>query len=220
MTGPSYDLPQLVTPPGAELGVLVWQYPEPMVALSSASVNGGLTEPRWVLNIRVPLAYSRTDLDAHVNEVAQALELAGDGIGLLTATDITRWHRAERDGVLVDATSGITKPTWAADPDGGWTPWQPGTINMVAHLPVPLEPSAAVNAVITMTEAKSQALFDLGVPGTGTASDAVVVVWPAVKPHSDIAPVTFCGPRSLVGSALAIAAYEAVLRTAGPDRVG
>ena len=32
---------------------------------------------------------------------------------------------------------------------------------------------------MTITEAKAQALIEAGVPGTGTASDAVVVCWPS-----------------------------------------
>ncbi|MEZ5227028.1 MAG: adenosylcobinamide amidohydrolase [Acidimicrobiales bacterium] len=81
----------------------------------------------------------------------------------------------------------MSKPTWAADPDGGYTPWSPGTINLVIEVPVALSRSAAVNVVITATEAKTQALFEAGVPGTGTASDAIVVIWSESGPTEDFA---------------------------------
>lgn len=57
-------------------------------------------------------------------------------------------------------------------------PPRPGTVNVVVSVPVPLTPSALVQAVGTLTEAKAQVLVRAGVPGTGTASDAVVVMCP------------------------------------------
>ena len=87
----------------------------------------------------------------------------------------------------------------------------PGTINLVVQMPVALDPGAAVNAVMTATEAKVQALRDRGVPGTGTATDAVTVVW-----LSGSAPERFAGPRSQWGSRLGQAVYRAVWAGAGP----
>ena len=81
----------------------------------------------------------------------------------------------------------------------------PGTINLVVQVPVALDPGAAVNAAITATEAKVQALAARGVPGTGTATDAITVVWPC-----EGAPERFAGPRSQWGSRIAQAVYRAV----------
>ena len=85
------------------------------------------------------------------------------------------------------------------------TEWHAGTINLVVQVPAALSPAAAVNAVITVTEAKVQALAEAGVPGTGTASDAVVVCWPASVPVED-----FAGPRSTWGARIASATHRAV----------
>lgn len=186
-------------------GVLVWQWSRAVTALSSAAVGGGLRHPNWLVNIGVPRAFDRTDLSDYATDVAAELGLVGDGVGLLTAADITKVRRSVCDGVAVDVTVGISKPTWAADPTGGYTLWKAGTINAVVQLPVGLEAGAAVNAVITATEAKSQALYEQGVPGTGTASDAVAVVWP-----TDAAAETFAGPRSLWGARIAQATHAAV----------
>lgn len=228
--------PELRTPPSAELGVLLWRLPAATVALSSAAVGGGFTGPTWVMNIRVPSNYRRTDLAAHAAEVATDLGVDGPGVALFTAADLGHRTRGSGHGVTVDATVGISKPTWAADPSGGHSTAEPspgepstgvpsldepstdepstdgpdvnepGTINLVAMLPVTLQPAAAVNAVMTMTEAKVQALADHGVCGTGTASDAVVICWPAGG--AEIA--AFAGPRSRWGAALAIATHTAV----------
>jgi adenosylcobinamide amidohydrolase len=81
----------------------------------------------------------------------------------------------------------------------------PGTINIVARLPVRLTDAALLNALTTATEAKSQALLTAGVPGTGTASDAITVACPASGPTQP-----FGGPRSTWGARLARAVHDAV----------
>lgn len=198
-------------PAASHSGVLVWQWPEPRRVLSSAPVGGGLCSASWLLNIGVPLDYRRTDLDAHASEVAGSLSLGGDGVALLTAAQVARMERCEVAGVTADVTVGIAKPTWAADPAGGWSDWMPGTVNVVVQVPYALRDSAAVNAVITATEAKTQAFFEAGVPGTGTASDAIALVWS----ESARERVAFAGPRSEVGAKIAQAVHGAV--SAGID---
>ena len=83
--------------------------------------------------------------------------------------------------------------------------WRPGTINIVVSVPVPLGDAAYVNAVITATEAKTQALLEAGVRATGTASDAVCIAAPTAGERED-----FAGPRSLWGARIARAVHAAV----------
>lgn len=207
--------PQLVGPGEGHRGVLVWRASEPVTVLSSAAVGGGLGSPSWVLNIGVEKGYARTDLAAHVAELTAALGLTGEGCALLTAADVAQVQGAGSGGVEAWATVGVTKPTWAVRPRAGdgcddhrsQAP-PPGTINIVVSLPVPLTTSALVQAVGTATEAKAQALLEAGVPGTGTASDAVVVACPAA-PAADPA-VAFAGVRSTWGQHVARAVRTAV----------
>lgn len=179
--------------------------------LTSASVGGGLGPRRWLMNVGVPKRYDRTDLEEHAAEVASSLDLPGPGATFFTAADVARVKSTVEEGVLVEATVGVTSPTWAADRSGGFTPWTPGTINIVVQLPVRLTEAALINIVMTMTEAKTQALHDAGVPGTGTASDAVAITCPT----SGAAEV-FGGPRSLWGGRTALAVYAAVLSGSKP----
>ena len=194
--------PTLVTAPHS---ALVWRFDQPTEVISSASVGGGIAQIDWIVNIGVGSDYTRTDLDAHAAEVAAELGLRGPGSALFTAVDVKRCSRAECDGVVVHATVGVSKPTWAADSDDRVRAVGPGTINIVAQLPVGLEPGAAVNAAMTITEAKAQALAECGVAGTGTATDAVVVAWPAAGRRE-----RFGGPRSEWGHRLALAVHSAV----------
>jgi len=198
--------PRLVRPHDDARGVLIWRFETALSALSSSAVGGGWGSIDWVIAIGVGLEYDRMDLDDHAAEVATAVGAKGRGVALFTAVDVAKVRHGLSAGVRVDATVGVTIPTWAAtEHDGVDLAPRPGTVNVVAQLPVALEPSAAVNAVVTITEAKAQALSEAGVQGTGTASDAVVVCWPPSG-----APERFAGPRSTWGARLARATHAAI----------
>jgi adenosylcobinamide amidohydrolase len=197
-----------VTPVVGEVGgapVLVWRSATPWVAISSGVLGGGVGERSWVLNATVSPNYDRPDPDRHLAEIAASLGLSGAGIGLLTAVDVREVVHRVDSGVEVSVTTGIgAHPTWAAAPTA--VPEPVGTINAVCWLPRRLTPGALVNAVATVAEAKAQALFEAGVPGTGTPTDAVAILCPPDGPAE-----TFGGPRSPVGAALARAVHGAVL---------
>jgi adenosylcobinamide hydrolase len=197
--------------------VRVWQFPAPVLSISSAPVGGGIGLRSWVLNAQVPHNYARTDLTEHVAEIARANGCIGDGVGMLTAAAVDGMTTASEGECVAWATVGLGLVTWAADADDHAFAWTPGTINVVASLPARCSEAALVNAVMTATEAKTQALFDREVPGTGTASDAVCIVCPASGP---VEP--FAGPRSPLGAALARvvnAAVGAGIKDTRPDGV-
>jgi adenosylcobinamide amidohydrolase len=143
----------------------------------------------------------------------------GDGVGMMTAASVDRYVRASDGGVEAVATVGLRVPTWAAAPEGTedpeLAPMRVGTINIVTVLPVAMTDAALVNAVMTVTEAKSQALIEAGFPCTGTASDAVCVAVPADGPEE-----VFGGPRSEWGARTARAVHAAVRRGAEAWRPG
>ncbi len=197
---------------GRRRDAVLWQFDSGWRALTSAVHGGGLlTDCRWVVNAEVALDYRRPDPARHAAEIADELGLApGHGAVLLTAARVAEVTSAQDGGASCDATVGLSVPTWAADEDDAGIVWRPGTINLVCTVPVAWDDSALVNAVMTVTEAKTQALLDRGVPGTGTASDAVVI---CCRPGGG---EPFGGPRSPWGSRLARATYAAVLE--GTDR--
>jgi adenosylcobinamide amidohydrolase len=127
-------------------------------------------------------------------------------VGLLTGVDVGRYVVATDGGVEVTATVGLGAPEWAAAPDGDPRRVEPGTINIVARMPVRLSEAALVNAVATASEAKAQALWDLAVPATGTCTDAACLCCPTEGP---VEP--YGGPRSTWGARLARAVHAAVL---------
>ena len=200
---------------GRRLAATVWRAGGGHRMISSAMLGGGIGPARWVLNAQVAGAYSRTDPVVHLTELAAEYGLGGPGVGMLTAASVSRTVRRDDEGVRVSATVGLRVPTWAAAPAGtadpelapldGASPWTPGTVNIAVAVPVPLSDAALVNAVVTATEAKTQALLEAGFPCTGTASDAVCVA--AVTGGE---PEVFAGPRSTWGARIARAVHAAV----------
>ncbi|MGI5415272.1 adenosylcobinamide amidohydrolase [Actinomadura luteofluorescens] len=202
---------------GRRLASTVWRAGPGHRMISSAMLGGGIGPARWVLNAQVPGAYARTDPVAHLAELAAAEGLEGPGVGMLTAASVARTVRRDGEGVSVSATVGLRVPTWAASPAGtpdaelaplegdGTRAYRPGTINIVVAVPVALSDAALVNAVVTATEAKTQALLEAGFPCTGTASDAI-----CVAAATGGAPEVFAGPRSTWGARIARTVHAAV----------
>jgi adenosylcobinamide amidohydrolase len=205
------------TEDGIDLPMALWRAGPGYRMISSGIVGGGLGPRHWVLNAQVPGGYSRMDPVEHLGELAASLGLTGPGIGLLTAAQVTGLVQREDEGVHAAATTGLRVPTWAAAPAGSadaeLAPIRIGTINIIVEVPVPLADAALVNAVITATEAKTQAVLEAGFRCTGTASDAICVASPAgraVGPVADPAEEQFAGPRSEWGARIARAVHAAV----------
>lgn len=209
---------------GERLGALLWEFGPGWRMISSAMLGGGIGSREWVLNAQVVAGYSRMDPVEHLTSLAPP----GVGVGMMTAAFVEKYARAEDGGVEAVATVGLRVPTWAAAPEGGvdqeLRAIRVGTINIIVAVPVAMSDAALVNTVMTVTEAKTQALLEVGFPGTGTASDAVCI---AVRDRTEDvrdrmaggvrgegAEELFGGPRSEWGARIARAVHAAVL--AGP----
>src|SRR5690349_17411836 len=115
---------------------LVWDLREPWRVVSSAAVGGGIGDRRWIMNAQVAPDYDRTDLTEHVAALADLADLVGvadrDGVGLLTAADVTHGDDVHDDGVVVRASVGIRLPVLAGTAPREPLPTGavPGTINV------------------------------------------------------------------------------------------
>lgn len=190
---------------------LLATFDAPRRCLSSAVLNGGVVTARHWLNVQVGHDYARLDPEAHLREAAAARGLdPGETIGMLTAADVRAGVRRDRGAVCVVATVGIGEPLAAAGRRPRDLP-RIGTINVLVAVDAALTDAALVAAVQTATEAKAQALSDVGVPAlnhdgpaTGTATDSICV---AVTPGDG---VPFAGPATPIGGAIALAVHSAV----------
>lgn len=185
----------------------------PLRVIASAVVGGDLDVTRHVVNMHVGRGHDCRDPGADLRAFARRLGIDEPFVGLMTAASTQEarvvWEAA--DGVRVGAVATVGLRVSEA---AGITPpvaWQPSTINVVAVLDAELDRAAAVNGVITITEAKVGALVDAGIttaegaPATGTVTDAVVLAWTGRGPR-----VPYLGPGTVAGWCLGRAVRQAV----------
>lgn len=194
------DFPGLRVELDRELLVLTGE--RPLCCLSSAVVGGGLVEARTILNRHVDKGYNAPDPAAELRAFARRRGIADPFVGLMTAVHLDETRAALlHDGDLVVAaliTAGVRNAT-AAGLSHPYT-WTPGTINVILLTDANLSPAALVNAVITVTEAKTALLGERqvrtadGYAATGTSTDAVVVACTGRGPRLD-----YAGPATPVG---------------------
>ncbi len=131
----------------------------------STGVEGGRRTVEYILNIQVPDDFPHDDPEEYIKGVARKLQLKGDYVALLTAVEMQRLQ------VLCDACATVFVTA------GVRTTPSHGTINVIVVASKPLSEGAMAGSIITATESKTRALFDLGFNVTGTSTDAVVVAY-------------------------------------------
>ncbi|MDR2443275.1 MAG: adenosylcobinamide amidohydrolase [Deltaproteobacteria bacterium] len=96
---------------------------------------------------------------------------------------------------------------------GAWI--EPGTINIIVLTSRTLSPAGATRALITVTEAKTAALWDLGIrstqtplinPATGTGTDSIIMVSGGGKGR----PIDYTGGHAKIGELIASSVHAAV----------
>ncbi len=180
----------------------------PHRVVSTSAITGGVsTTLRALVNHQSLEPSSHTSRSKHIvalgrdgfhEEVARDLGFDPRDVAIIgTAASMNHlsWRHAEHRGLRVDAfvTGGVeTNATRAGDParwfegeTGAQRVPDAGTINTILLVNQPLAVGADVRAAVTMVEAKSAALAELGVPSrqsthlaTGTGTDQFVVATP------------------------------------------
>ncbi len=187
------------------------RFPHKMKVLSSTIRNGGFTETDTILMMQVERGYDRNDPEADMASKISLLGLEEHTVGFMTAAEIykalivaeERYHGVHAIAIV---TAGVVNAVMAGEllPDTIVRKLtKPGTINIIAVVDVPLECAGSANAIITITEAKSAAMFDRGIRGTGTTSDAVAIVSPLGE------GTKYAGTATDVGIAIARAVRKA-----------
>ena len=203
------------------------RFDRPTPIVSSAVLNGGAVSANHIVNLNI-----RNQLNTGLN-VRQPPELTlaqyckkrgwpGTTVGLMTAAsmDSFRMVQAAEQGVefFVLATAGLSNARragdYAEDRKIGTIGTTAGTINIICLTTAALTQAAMVEAVITVTEAKTAALQNLGIksrvsetPATGTGTDAIAI---ACAGGRGSIKVRYCGKHVLFGEILANLAIEAV----------
>jgi iron complex transport system ATP-binding protein len=194
---------------------------ELLTTLSSSFFGGGFRRVRHILNAQVAEDYGSDNPAADLRAIAARCGVTDAFVGLLTAVPLrdARMVCAEEAGLRVALllTAGVGNATSA----GISQPFAcgPGTINTIVLLDARLTRGAMVNAVLTLTEAKTAVLQEMGVRtpdgalATGTSTDTVTVAMTGRGPaHPYAGPATL--PGWLIARTLRQALKEALLAAA------
>jgi len=202
-------------------GITIHQKPEVvhvqsaqlLTTLSSSFFGGGFRRVRHILNANVAQDYCSDSPAADLRAIAARCGVSDPFVGLLTAVPLrkARIVNSEAGGLRVGVltTAGVGNATSA----GVTLPYvsKPGTINIIVLLDAKLSRAAMLNAIITVTEAKSAVLnaMDIRTPGgvlaTGTSTDTVTVATTGRGPTEP-----YAGPATVLGWLIAKTVRQAV----------
>jgi len=130
----------------------------------STGLLGGWKKVRYAFNHTVSDEFYETDPVSYLRSVAKKHGLKSY-FGLLTAVPIENLSVKSIDDVTTFVTAGVNNPNEKI-----------GTINVIVVVEGRVSRSGMLNAIITVTEAKSKALIEMGYDFTGTNTDAVVIL--------------------------------------------
>ncbi len=192
--------------------------------ISSAIYNGGFKKVKAILNVQAPEECS--DQKLHENpqkfiiDSAKKVGITENFVGMVTAAAVDRFALVtKKDG---DLTVSVTAT--AVDPEGNTCSHaesagetikvqeMTGTINIMVIIDGNPTESCLVSTVLTATEAKTAALWELdirsrysGDAATGTITDAIIVA----KTNRG-APIVYGGPASKLGQLVGYCTRKAV----------
>jgi adenosylcobinamide amidohydrolase len=192
--------------------------------VSSAIYNGGFKKVKAILNVQAPEEYSDRQLHESPQKLiinaAKKLGISNKFVGMITAAAVDKFSLvSKKDGDLA-----VSVIATAVDPEGNTCSHAEsageiikveetvGTINLMVVIDGNPTESCMVSTILTATEAKSAALWELdirsrysGDVATGTITDAIIVA-----KTSRGAPIVYGGPASKLGQLVGYCTRKAV----------
>lgn len=205
------DFPNITI--GLDDEVLIVQSTTPLMAISSGVVGGGIGQTQAIINMHVHKNYNCASPADDLHALAQRRGISEPFQGFMTAVYLNKTQSVTlREGNLT-VTALITAGVSNATAAGLSAPaaLTPGTINIILLIDANLTPAALVNAVITVSEAKTASLMARNIrtqdnlPATGTSTDAVCIACTGRGPVSD-----YAGPATIVGWLMACAVRQCI----------
>jgi adenosylcobinamide hydrolase len=203
--------------------ILVIHSTQPLKVLSSAIYNGGLKEANAILNIQVPEGLGSDKNDVHwspdefLNQQVEKLNSLKDKtIALMTAAKMHNLavctEMCAGTALTVFATAGKTVAVTAGEAAASKGGKKIGTINIIVLVDGNLTEGCMVEAVKTLTEAKTVALRELDLRSqfssdlaTGTLTDSVVI---GCTKKGEV--IQFAGTFTLLGELIGKCVRQAV----------
>lgn len=152
---------------------------------ASTGINGGINPVSTLFNHTVPQTGDLTEPGKELSMVAAGAGLSPDYFGLLTAVPVQQCCVLQYDFVTVFITAGIRRETTESA----------GTINIIVTSSEGMGDAALLETILVATEAKAEALAVLGLPLSGTPTDAVIVACEGEVRHRSSGRLTETGRR-------------------------
>lgn len=156
---------------------------EPLMAITSSITGGGILPARYILNMHVNKNYNCNSPAGDLVAFARSRGINETFHGFMTAVYLNKTKsvtlREQNVTVTALVTAGMSNATSAGISEPA--SFAPGTINIILLVDANLTHAALVNAVITVTEAKTASLHDKniltlnGLSATGTSTDAICI---------------------------------------------
>ena len=204
--------------------VLAVLFDTELSTVSSAIYNGGFKKTGAILNVQAPPELSDRKLHDNpqkfITESAKKLGLTNNFVGMITAAAVDKFTLVtKKDGNL-----SVSVTATAVDPEGNTCSHaesagenikvaeMTGTINIMVIIDGNPTESCMVSSVLTATEAKTAALWELNIRSrysgniaTGTITDAIIVA-----KTSRGKPIVYGGPSSKLGQLVGYCTRKAV----------
>jgi len=175
---------------------------------ASTGISGGIRSVSSLINHTVPEGWSHEEPEKELEFVAAGAGIGRDFLGLLTAVPVQRCCVLQYDFVTVFITAGIgRKPATHA-----------GTINIIICSTEGMEDAALLETIMVATEAKAEALQEIGLALTGTPTDAVIAGYEGIVKHRYAGRLTDMG--RCVRAAVLYGIPQAIKRHDAPDQSG
>lgn len=197
------------------------EFSRPHTVISSAVLNGGVVQADHIVNMKVSKNCTTIESpEQTLSKYSVNHGWNGSVIGMMTSASMNsfRISKESEQGVdiIVLVTSGLSNSRRVGDCAESRVMNLPsdevGTINIVILTSAALTPSAMVEALLIVTEAKSAALHEAEIISpvsnkiaTGTGTDSVAVV----SGHGE-ETIAYCGKHVLFGEILGRMVMQAV----------
>ncbi|HJJ89095.1 MAG TPA: adenosylcobinamide amidohydrolase [Methanocorpusculum sp.] len=156
---------------------------------ASTGIDGGLKNISTILNHTVPKKLNYRNQLEIIKKILAHKGYGSDAFGLLTTVKMQNLCILQYDFITVFVTANISNPD----------PAKPHNINIIVTSDESMSDASILETIMVATEAKSQALRNLGKNITGTTSDKVVVAAaPDIHPkhiYADAGTLTEIGHR-------------------------
>ncbi|MDD1676200.1 MAG: adenosylcobinamide amidohydrolase [Methanomicrobiales archaeon] len=169
---------------------------------ASTGIHGGVRKVSTIFNHTVPADFPEPDPFGYLERLIAREGFGPDFFGLLTAVDMQHLCILHFDFIAVFITAGVQQEAEKSH-----------TINIIVLSSQGLAPGAQLEAIITVSGAKAEALGCLGYACTGTPTDAVVIACEGKEMHEFAGPVSEAGKR--IHDAVQFGVQEAIRRHEG-----